>query len=97
MKPRIEDEADEMGDRTDLVPLIDCVFLVLLFYVVAATLRACIAKSGLKTLIIRGDKAAPYERIARVFELAQSLGITDLAMVEEARETPPTPGKYVLS
>ncbi len=38
MKPLLDEEDHEaMDDRTDLVPLIDCVFLVLLFYVVGAT------------------------------------------------------------
>jgi biopolymer transport protein ExbD len=32
-----DETGEEFDDRADLVPLIDCVFLVLLFYVVAAT------------------------------------------------------------
>lgn len=37
MKGFDENNAEEMDDRADLVPLIDCVFLVLLFYVVVST------------------------------------------------------------
>lgn len=38
-KPLLGEESshEESDDRADLIPLIDCVFLVLLFYVVAST------------------------------------------------------------
>jgi len=143
VKPLLDDhDAEEMDDRTDLVPLIDCVFLVLLFYVVAATfseesifpvqlprtasetattvapasetltvwvaadgafavekervaplelgrvLREKVTAAKPRTLIIRGDRRAPYERVATALELAQSLGIEDISLAVEKPETP---------
>ncbi len=143
MKPLLDDADDheELDDRTDLVPLIDCVFLVLLFYVVASTfseetifpvelprvadaakpaevataaetLTVSVAADGSfavekervtplelgrvlreqtaagtkpRTLIIRGDRAAPYEKVALALEIAQSLGIRDLSLAVERK------------
>lgn len=147
MKPLLDehDGAEEMDDRTDLVPLIDCVFLVLLFYVVASTfteesafpvqlprvadsaksseiataaetltvwiaadgsfavdkervaplelgriLRERVAAAKPRTLIIRGDRAAAYERVATALEIAQSLGVSELSLVVDRRSPPGT-------
>lgn len=142
MKPLLDhDEAEELDDRTDLVPLIDCVFLVLLFYVVVSTfadetafpvqlprvadskqssqvvtasetltisiaangdlavektiiaptdlgrvLRERVAAAKPRTLIIRGDKAAPYEKIATALEVAHSLGVPEISLVVEKND-----------
>jgi biopolymer transport protein ExbD len=139
VKPLIDDhDSEEMDDRTDLVPLIDCIFLVLLFYVVVSTfseesafplqlprvsepqqssqvtsakdlitisvsadgtyaveknivpplelgraLRERIATGKPRTLIIRGDRLAPYEKIAAALETAQSLDIEEVSLVVE--------------
>lgn len=146
MKPLLDDEhSDELDDRTDLVPLIDCVFLVLLFYVVASTfseesafpvqlprvadsaqssevataaetltisiaadgafavgkervaplelgrvLREQVAALKPRTLIIRGDRHAAYERVATALEIAQTLGVSELSLVVEKGQ-PPAP------
>lgn len=124
---------EDQDDRADLVPLIDCVFLVLLFYVIASTfsednsvfkvelpkaketaVRAqedtvtiSVSRTGqfalgdeivpddqlwgrlekrnetkrIKTLIIRGDKGCPYEKIVNALDLAQSLNIAEFSLV----------------
>ncbi len=148
MKPLLDDEhSDELDDRTDLVPLIDCVFLVLLFYVVASTfseesafpvqlprvtdsaksseiataaetltvsiaadgayaigkervaplelgrvLREQVAALKPRTLIIRGDRNAAYERVATALEIAQALGVSELSLVvDKGGPHTPTP------
>jgi biopolymer transport protein ExbD len=123
------------------VPLIDCIFLVLLFYVVVSTfseesafplqlprvsesrqstlvadakdlitisvaadgayaldknrvpalelgraLRERIAAGKPRTLIIRGDRLAPYEKIAAALEVAQSLDIEEVSLVVEKNQ-----------
>jgi|GEM_PF-1076459 len=139
MRPLIDDhDSEELDDRTDLVPLIDCIFLVLLFYVVVSTfseesafplqlprvsesqqssqvanakelvtisvaadgayaldkdrvpplelgrvLRERIATAKPRTLIIRGDRLAPYEKIAAALEIVQSLDIEEVSLVVE--------------
>jgi biopolymer transport protein ExbD len=143
MKPLLEDEShEELDDRTDLVPLIDCVFLVLLFYVVAATfaedsvfpvqlpkaesnqqvttveradtiltiwissegefavnkqpvtmldlgrmLREKVDATAKPTVVIRGDRQAPYEKVALAMGIVQSLGVADLSMVVDRSGT----------
>ena len=126
---------DDQDDRADLVPLIDCVFLVLLFYVIASTfsddspssmfkvelpkaketaVRApedtvtiSVSRTGefalgdevipadqlwdrlearnqakrIQTLVIRGDKGCPYEKIVNALDLAQSLNIAEFSLV----------------
>ena len=147
MKPLLDDEhGDELGDRTDPVPLIDCVFLVLLFYVVASTfaeesafpvqlprvndaaqvsevataaetltvwisaegafavgkvpvapldlgrvLREQVSAAKPRTLIIRGDRRAPHEKVAAALEVAQALGVPELSLVVDRSDTPQTP------
>ncbi|MBC8039821.1 MAG: biopolymer transporter ExbD [Opitutaceae bacterium] len=139
MKPLLDDhDSEELDDRTDLVPLIDCIFLVLLFYVVVSTfseeaafplqlprvseskqtsqvatakelitlsvsadgtyaldknvvpplelgraLRERIATDKPRTLIIRGDRLAPYEKIAAALETVQSFDIEEVSLVVE--------------
>jgi len=124
---------EDQDDRADLVPLIDCVFLVLLFYVIASTfsednsifkvelpkaketaVRApedtvtiSVSRTGqfalgdeivpddqlwtrlqsrnqtkkIKTLVIRGDKGCPYEKIVNALDLAQALNIAEFSLV----------------
>ena len=147
MKPLLNDEhEDDLDDRTDLVPLIDCVFLVLLFYIVASTfaeetvfpvqlprvaaaaqasevataaetltvwvsaagsfalgktpvaqadlgriLREKVSVAPPRILIIRGDRMAPYEKVAVALEAAQSLGIPELSLVVDRSDAPPSP------
>ena len=144
MKPLLDHaEGEDLDDRTDLVPLIDCVFLVLLFYVVVSTfadetafpvqlprvadgkqnsqvvtaaetltinvaangdlavektivapldlgrvLRERVAATKPRTLIIRGDRAASYEKIATALDVAQSLAVPELSLVVERNEKP---------
>ena len=126
---------EDQDDRADLVPLIDCVFLVLLFYVIASTfseetpssmfkvelpkaketaVRApedtvtiSVSRTGqfavgdeiipddqlwsrlearnqqkkILSLVIRGDKGCPYEKIVNALDLAQSLNIGEFSLV----------------
>ena len=124
---------EEMDDRADLVPLIDCVFLVLLFYVIASTfsednsifkvelpkakevavrapddtVTVSVSRAGqfalgdkvvssdelwtqlsarnqskrIKTLVIRGDKGCPYEKIVNALDVAQALNIAEFSLV----------------
>ncbi len=146
MKTLLEDDShsEDNDDRADLVPLIDCVFLVLLFYVVASTFseespftlelpRAAedeqstalapggetatvwvnaageialnqdiipplmltgklgeMTRAGMKTLVVRGDKNAPYDRVVAVVDAAQAVGVSELTLaVERKSETQP--------
>lgn len=128
----LSENLEDMDDRADLVPLIDCVFLVLLFYVVAATfsedtlfqvelprakdveVRALddtvtlsVSREGqyalgatpvadeqvypqllarqqerpIRTLVIRGDRGCPYEKIVAALDVAQALKIGEFSLV----------------
>jgi len=132
MKGLSDPNSEELDDRADLVPLIDCVFLVLLFYVVVSTfsedtlfkvelpkaqqttVRAAeetvtiaVDKTGqyaigqdlvadadlwtrleerhktkpIRTLIIRGDKGCPYEKIVTALDIAQALNISEFSLI----------------
>lgn len=125
------------GDRPDLTPMIDCVFLLLLFFVVTAVfseearlfevelptaaqsevrqlneaLVVSVSRDGdlsigqklvaedqlwqvmksmheqtpVETLIIKGDKLAPYEQVVRAYDVGKELGIASVVFAVEAR------------
>ena len=125
-----EHGADLLDDRADLIPMIDCVFLMLLFFVVTATFSdqtlfqvelpsaakaevrdtttatvLSVSKNGnfaigqdavdeaqigavlrkrkeggqLTTLVIQGDKGAPYEKVISAVDAAHAVGIDEIA------------------
>lgn len=128
----LTENLEELDDRADLVPLIDCVFLVLLFYVVAATfsedtlfqvelprarevqvaspedtVTLTVTREGqyalggeaiaddqlwprldarhqerpIQTLVIRGDRGCPYEKIVNALDAARVLNISNFSLV----------------
>ena len=124
------------GDQADLTPLIDCVFLLLLFFIVTAVFveetnlfkvelpRAAqaevrrvtdvvvvaVSRSGefalersyvtddqfyarlkqindrapIETLIIKGDRRCPYEKVVLAMDVAQALDIGEISLAVEA-------------
>lgn len=131
MKGLTDDASNDiLDDRADLIPMIDCVFLMLLFFVVTATFSdqslfqvelptavkaevrdttsatvVSVSKNGnyaigqeavgeeqlglllrkrkdaglLTTVVIQGDKNAPYEKIVSAVDAAHAVGVTELA------------------
>ena len=131
----LTDQLDVGNDRADLTPLIDCVFLLLLFFVVTAVfveeshlfkvdlpkaahaeLRelkdvvvVMVSKSGhfsvgksyvpdeqlwdnlstlhrkapIKTLIIKGDRRCPYEKVVMAMDVAQALDVDEITLAVE--------------
>lgn len=131
MKGLFDDAGSNLlDDRADLIPMIDCVFLMLLFFVVTATFSdeslfqvdmptapqaevrdttnatvLSVSKNGnfaigqeavaedqvgtvlrkrreaglLTTLVIKGDKATPYEKVISAVDAAHAVGINEIA------------------
>lgn len=136
MKSVVE-HLDLGSDQPDLTPMIDCVFLLLLFFVVTAvfseeanlfevhlptagqselrqmneSLVLSISREGdisigsqlvgedqlwsymkslhesseVKTLIIKGDKQAPYEQVVRAYDVGRELGISSVVFAVEPK------------
>lgn len=131
MKGLLDEGSHELlDDRADLIPMIDCVFLMLLFFVVTATFSdeslfqvemptaaqaevrdttsatvLSVSKNGnfaigqevvsedqvgavlrkrkeaglLITLVVKGDKLTPYEKIISAVDAAHAVGINEIA------------------
>ena len=138
----LTDQLDVGDDRADLTPLIDCVFLLLLFFVVTAvfveesslfqvelpkaahaelreikdvvvvsvaqggqfsvgqdyvaddqlwsTLKAIDDRAPIRTLIIKGDRRCPYDKVVMAMDVAHALDVPEisLAVEEESAATP---------
>lgn len=126
----LTEQVESGGDQPDLTPMIDCVFLLLLFFVVTAVfaeesnlfkvelpkaaraevrepkdvLVVLISRDGqysvkeklvaedqlwtqlaeihrqepIKTLIIKGDRLCPYEKVIAAMDMAQNLQISEV-------------------
>lgn len=131
----LTEQLEVENDRADLTPLIDCVFLLLLFFVVTAVFveesnlfrvelpkaahaelreikdvvvvlvsrsgqfsvgRALVADGELwpilnemhtaapiKTLIIKGDRQCPYQKVVMAMDVAQALEIPEISLAVE--------------
>ena len=128
----LTDLLEEDSDQADLTPLIDCVFLLLLFFIVTTTfseetnlfkvvlpkgahsevhtlkeetviaisesgqyaigqsyiptdelwgtLSARHAKEPIQTLVIKGDRNCPYEKVVMAMDVAQALEIEEITL-----------------
>ena len=133
----LTEQLETAGDQPDLTPLIDCVFLLLLFFVVTAVFveeanlfrielpRAvhaelrevkdvtvlAISRSGqfslgqdyvpddrlwdrlsaenserpIRTLIIKGDRQSPYEKVIMATDMARALNVTEITWAVEPK------------
>ncbi len=129
---RLTEEIDLTDDRADLTPLIDCVFLLLLFFVVTAVfveetnlfeidlpkaahaqvrtpedslivgiskegrfsvgeayvaedqlwehVSGLLAENPVQTLIIRGDRECPYEKVVLAMDVARALDVPEITL-----------------
>ena len=137
MKNDLTTLLEESDDKADLTPMIDCVFLLLLFFIVTSTfseetnlfnivlpkaanaevrsaeeaLTIHINKNGdmaigeelltddklwefleakhkaspIKTVVIKGDRKSPYEKVALAIDMAQALKIEEVTLAVEGR------------
>ena len=132
---QLTEQLEVDNDRADLTPLIDCVFLLLLFFIVTAVFveesnlfkvdlpRAAhaelreikdvvvvlVSRSGqfalgqdyvpddqlwsrlnevhqvtpIRTLIIKGDRDCPYQKVVMAMDVAQALNIEEISLAVE--------------
>jgi biopolymer transport protein ExbD len=136
----LSDQLEDQSDQADLTPMIDCVFLLLLFFIVTSSFTEeslfkielpkaskaevydvaeavvlSISKSGqfaigknyvpddqlwqklsqhhkeepIKTLIIKGDRRCPYEKVVMALDVAQALEIADYGLVIDRKSSGP--------
>ncbi|MFP4058457.1 MAG: ExbD/TolR family protein [Candidatus Brocadiia bacterium] len=134
---RLTEELEDRDDRADLTPLVDCVFLLLLFFIVTAAfveetlfkvelpkaqqaevrdrgdvVVLAISRAGqfaigqryvpqdrlweelrdlhesqpITTLVIKGDRQCPYEKVVMAMDIAQELDIPDFSLVVDRPE-----------
>jgi biopolymer transport protein ExbD len=84
--------------KLDITPLVDCVFLLLIFFMVTTVftttpgLRVDLPKAAEsdmppeKDLIIKADKKTYHEVVVDVMDAAKGVGIDELAIATEPEE-----------